>query len=638
MKKAIISLSGGLDSTCLLMYLLSKGYRVKAYSFYYGQKHAIELKKVKKNIKLLERKGLLVEWKQIDLSDCFDESTSSLHIGGEEIPEGHYAEENMKSTVVENRNVIFAAILYGKALSWAKREGEHVEIHLGIHNGDHCFTEDTQVLTVDGYKTVHELKIGDKVYSFNGVNTEIDSVVDIIEKGTNSTIYNIKTTSGYIRLTGKHKVYCIEWGDFSSFGYTKTYSSKLVEEIKEGDILLTSYNAPDASEKVVDEKIDIAPIVEDFVTKNFHDKKVEITDEKVYIKTSPGRGGRMMENSRFVDAKGLLELIAWYITEGWTSESWKRNSNLSRFCSAFSQSLYKNMENCESIEEALKLTGFCVSRQYNKHKIVNNYPAEITYTFNSIPSVLMQTCGFKSTNKQIPQWIKDFLLKNPGYIKEFIYTLCVGDGHYEKFSGMFSYITKSSQLARDISFLIKKTGTYVATSTNKKGVITLFFGCLNKKLGLVKYNDVAMTKVLSIEVEKKREKVYDLSIEKNHNFFAGEYGNILISNSIYPDTTVESREACERAFRTSNWGSDMVSYEAPFIDIDKGQVLSKGINAMWNLNFRASEIKKVLSNTHTCYNPDSEGRSCGKCGSCTERLEAFEKNNMKDPIEYQDHE
>ena len=50
MKKAIISLSGGLDSTCLLMYLLSKGYRVKAYSFYYGQKHARELKKVKKNM------------------------------------------------------------------------------------------------------------------------------------------------------------------------------------------------------------------------------------------------------------------------------------------------------------------------------------------------------------------------------------------------------------------------------------------------------------------------------------------------------------------------------------------------------------------------------------------------------------
>lgn len=245
MKKAIISLSGGLDSTCLLMYLLSEGYQVKAYSFSYGQKHSIELKKVKKNVSFLKKKGLLVDWKVIDLCSCFDESVSSLHEGGEEIPEGHYAAENMKSTVVENRNVIFASIIYGKALSWAKREDDNVLITLGIHCGDHA---------------------------------------------------------------------------------------------------------------------------------------------------------------------------------------------------------------------------------------------------------------------------------------------------------------------------------------------------------------------------------------------------------VYPDTTVESREACEHAFKVSNWDSDKVSYEAPFVNIDKGKVLEIGIKSMQNLNFTDREIKKVLLNTHTCYNPDKEGRSCGKCGSCTERLEAFEKNNMKDPIKYQDHD
>ena len=52
--QAIISLSGGLDSTMLLMHLLSKGMVVRSYSFDYGQKHNIELKKVKKNIKFLQ--------------------------------------------------------------------------------------------------------------------------------------------------------------------------------------------------------------------------------------------------------------------------------------------------------------------------------------------------------------------------------------------------------------------------------------------------------------------------------------------------------------------------------------------------------------------------------------------------------
>ena len=49
-KKAVISLSGGLDSTMLLMTLLSERYEVRAYAFDYGQKHTIELEKVQKNL------------------------------------------------------------------------------------------------------------------------------------------------------------------------------------------------------------------------------------------------------------------------------------------------------------------------------------------------------------------------------------------------------------------------------------------------------------------------------------------------------------------------------------------------------------------------------------------------------------
>lgn len=142
MKKAIISLSGGLDSTCLLMYLLSNDYEVRAYSFDYGQKHDIELKKVKKNIKFLRSKGMPVTHQVINLRDVFSDSASTLHQGGDSIPHGHYADENMKSTVVENRNVIFSAIIYGKALSWANKANDYVVITQGIHSGDHAIYPD----------------------------------------------------------------------------------------------------------------------------------------------------------------------------------------------------------------------------------------------------------------------------------------------------------------------------------------------------------------------------------------------------------------------------------------------------------------------------------------------------------------
>lgn len=141
-KKGVISLSGGLDSTCLLMSMLAIGMEVKAYSFSYGQKHSVELKKVKKNIKFLQDKGLPVTHQVIDLTDVFSDSASSLKSGNEPIPEGHYAAENMKSTVVENRNVIFSAIIYGKALAWANKTGEKVIISLGIHAGDHFIYPD----------------------------------------------------------------------------------------------------------------------------------------------------------------------------------------------------------------------------------------------------------------------------------------------------------------------------------------------------------------------------------------------------------------------------------------------------------------------------------------------------------------
>ena len=141
-KHAVISLSGGMDSTCLLMKLLADGYDVKAYSFKYGQKHQIELDKVTKNIKYLQSKGLPVTHQIINLEDVFSDSASSLHQGGEAIPHGMYDSENMKSTVVENRNIIFSSIIYGKALAWANKTQEDVVITQGIHAGDHSIYPD----------------------------------------------------------------------------------------------------------------------------------------------------------------------------------------------------------------------------------------------------------------------------------------------------------------------------------------------------------------------------------------------------------------------------------------------------------------------------------------------------------------
>lgn len=143
MKKAIISLSGGLDSTCLLMKLLADGYEVRTYSFFYGQKHRVELEKVQRNVKFLAEKGFSLTHQIINVEDVFSGNTSSLVSStGKDIPHGYYAEDNMKSTVVPLRNVIFSTIIYSKAINWAVESGDSVAITLGLHAGDHSIYPD----------------------------------------------------------------------------------------------------------------------------------------------------------------------------------------------------------------------------------------------------------------------------------------------------------------------------------------------------------------------------------------------------------------------------------------------------------------------------------------------------------------
>jgi 7-cyano-7-deazaguanine synthase len=142
-KIAVISLSGGLDSSCLLIRLLSLGYEVHGVSFNYGQKHQIELSKLRKNIDFILQKNLnLASYNLLDISQLGLLFESSLINNNEIVPEGHYEEENMKSTVVPNRNMIFASIIQGLALSIANREKVPVQIALGVHSGDHAIYPD----------------------------------------------------------------------------------------------------------------------------------------------------------------------------------------------------------------------------------------------------------------------------------------------------------------------------------------------------------------------------------------------------------------------------------------------------------------------------------------------------------------
>jgi 7-cyano-7-deazaguanine synthase len=155
MKHVVVSLSGGMDSSTLLLRCLKEYDTVTALSFDYGQKHRVELERAQSLVdyindsenKLDDDGGdsasyYSINYRQIQLNGLVDLLDSALVTGGDDVPEGHYAEENMKATVVPNRNKIFASIVQAVALSVANKTGENCDIAMGIHAGDHAIYPD----------------------------------------------------------------------------------------------------------------------------------------------------------------------------------------------------------------------------------------------------------------------------------------------------------------------------------------------------------------------------------------------------------------------------------------------------------------------------------------------------------------
>ena len=136
-KHVVVSLSGGMDSSTLLLRALSEFDTVTAVSFDYGQKHKVELEKARALVNYLNVNGKKINYQVIKLDGLSQLLNSALVTGGDEVPEGHYAAENMKATVVPNRNKIFSSITQAIALSIAEKTGENCDIALGVHSGDH---------------------------------------------------------------------------------------------------------------------------------------------------------------------------------------------------------------------------------------------------------------------------------------------------------------------------------------------------------------------------------------------------------------------------------------------------------------------------------------------------------------------
>ena len=133
MPKATLIVSGGMDSATLAYFYAEQGYDLHLVGFNYGQRHAKELLSLELIAKTLE-----CSWQVVDLSMLKDAlNGSSLTSDDVNVPDGHYAEETMRITVVPNRNAIMLAIATGIAVA----NGSDF-VATGVHAGDHFIYPD----------------------------------------------------------------------------------------------------------------------------------------------------------------------------------------------------------------------------------------------------------------------------------------------------------------------------------------------------------------------------------------------------------------------------------------------------------------------------------------------------------------
>lgn len=174
-QKVVVIYSGGMDSFTVLNKALQQGHEVYALSFDYGQRHVKELKVA---ASVCEKLG--VAHKIVDISAINQLIGGSSLTDDIDVPEGHYEAENMKSTIVPNRNMILLSLAVGYAVSLKASK-----VYYGAHSGDHAIYPDCRPEFVKKMDDVCRIANYDAVEIFSPYlnNTKIDILTDGIKMG-----------------------------------------------------------------------------------------------------------------------------------------------------------------------------------------------------------------------------------------------------------------------------------------------------------------------------------------------------------------------------------------------------------------------------------------------------------------------
>ncbi len=185
--KTLVVCSGGLDSVCLAYKIAAEAQLVGLISFDYGQRHKKELRFA---AEAAER--LSVPHHVIDITTIGGHLTGSALTDDVAVPDGHYAQETMKITVVPNRNAIMLAIAFG--LAAAQGVGA---VAIAVHGGDHFIYPDCRPGFIDSFQAMQDQAL-DGYASIRLLSPFVTlSKADIVTEGVRHAVPFSKTWSCY---------------------------------------------------------------------------------------------------------------------------------------------------------------------------------------------------------------------------------------------------------------------------------------------------------------------------------------------------------------------------------------------------------------------------------------------------------
>lgn len=365
-------------------------------------------------------------------------------------------------------------------------------------------------------------------------------------------------------------------------------------QIQAEDILLLPAGIAD-SEAKEPQKLDLLAHLPKF--SGFHD------EQSIWFKSA----NRVR---RFVALNDFIQLVAWYVTEGYPAPGNRHKPN--RFGVYIAQSASKNPLKLNSILSLCQNWGFSPT--------VHGQDSKSVVYFSGPTTSLLLSCGHCSREKTLPSWLLS--LSNVS-LKLLLDTLILGDG-YQRRENQNHFITTSLPLLHQVSYLGQRLGNKV--SVHRQSAADCYQISLwqrGSKPQLNRLGEAALSGVASVREIPNEEQVCDITVADNHNFFAGDMQSVLVSNSVYPDCRPEFINAFDQMQKAAveGFGAPDLHLEAPFLQTDKTGIVREG-----------ARLSVPFERTWSCY----EGGEihCGQCGTCVERREAFELAGVADPTIY----